>query len=89
MMTISNWVTVVCEKYGHWAGSVRQECFEMLEDNSAFDAEDIAQEVADYFGFKGDDFDDMVDWVLKELDEVQNAEPDYDAINDRRVIDGC
>jgi hypothetical protein len=46
MMTISNWVTVVCEKYGHWAGSVRQECFEMLEDNSAFDAEDIAREVS-------------------------------------------
>jgi hypothetical protein len=86
-MMIPKWVRDVC-------GSKKaEEMWEMFLEERVDDKRrpdvDIALDVVDEFGFEGDDREDLVDWLLAKLDELIHAEPDYDVINDRRVIDGC
>ena len=86
-MMIPKWVRDVC---GSKKAEEMWEMFleERVDDKRRHDV-DIALDVVDEFGFEGDDKEDLVDWLLAKLDELIHAEPDYDAINDRRVIDGC
>lgn len=86
-MMIPKWVRDMC---GSKNAEEMWEMFleERVDDKRRHDV-DIALDVVDEFGFEGDDREDLVAWLVTKLDDLIHAEPDYDAINDRRMIDGC